>query len=53
MIPYKKAITKKTGVPGVVIDGDMVDERNFSAEQTNTRIESLIEIIENNQLLRE
>lgn len=49
MLPYKKAITKRTGVPGVVIDGDMVDERNFSAEQTKTRIESLIEIIENNQ----
>ncbi|MHA2028535.1 MAG: 2-hydroxyacyl-CoA dehydratase subunit D [Candidatus Kariarchaeaceae archaeon] len=48
MLPYKKAITKKTGVPGVVIDGDMVDERNFSAEQTKTRIEGLIEIIENN-----
>lgn len=53
MIPYKKAITKKTGVPGVVIDGDMVDERNFSTEQTKTRIESLIEIIESNQLLGE
>lgn len=49
MLPYKKAITKRTGVPGVVIDGDMVDERNFSTEQTKTRIESLIEIIENNQ----
>lgn len=50
MLPYKKAIMKKTGVPGVIIDGDMVDERNFSAEQTKTRIEGLIEIIENNQL---
>ena len=53
MLSYKKAITKKTGVPGVVIDGDMVDSRNFSEEQTKTRIESLIEIIENNQQMED
>jgi benzoyl-CoA reductase/2-hydroxyglutaryl-CoA dehydratase subunit BcrC/BadD/HgdB len=46
MLSYKKAITAKTGIPGVIIDGDMVDSRNFSEEQTWTRIESFIEMLE-------
>ncbi|MCY3412846.1 MAG: 2-hydroxyacyl-CoA dehydratase [Candidatus Heimdallarchaeota archaeon] len=46
MLSYKKKITELTGKPGVIVDGDMVDSRNFSEEQTWTRIESLIEIIE-------
>lgn len=50
MLSYKRAITEKTGVPGVIIDGDMVDSRNFSEEQTWTRIESLIEMIEARKL---
>ena len=50
MLIYKKKITELTGVPGVIIDGDMVDSRNFSEEQTWTRIESLIEIIEARKL---
>ncbi|MHA2249664.1 MAG: 2-hydroxyacyl-CoA dehydratase subunit D [Candidatus Kariarchaeaceae archaeon] len=46
MLTYKKAITKQTGVPGVIIDGDMVDSRNFSEEQTWTRLESFLEMID-------
>ncbi len=46
MLSYKKAITDRTGVPGVIIDADMVDSRNFSEEQTWTRMESFIELVE-------
>ncbi|MHA2366151.1 MAG: 2-hydroxyacyl-CoA dehydratase subunit D [Candidatus Hodarchaeales archaeon] len=46
MLSYKKAITEKTGVPGVIIDGDMVDSRNFSEEQMWTRMESFLELID-------
>ncbi|MHA1450615.1 MAG: 2-hydroxyacyl-CoA dehydratase subunit D [Candidatus Hodarchaeales archaeon] len=46
MLAYKKAITEKTGVPGIIIDGDMVDSRNFSEEQTWTRIEGFLELVE-------
>jgi benzoyl-CoA reductase/2-hydroxyglutaryl-CoA dehydratase subunit BcrC/BadD/HgdB len=47
MLSYKKAIADQTGVPGVIVDGDMVDSRNFSEEQTWTRIESFVELLEN------
>lgn len=42
----KKEVLEKTGIPGILIDGDMTDSRNFSEEQTWTRIEALLEIID-------
>lgn len=41
----KKIITERTGVPGVIIEADMVDSRAFSEEQVNTRIDGLLEMI--------
>ncbi|MFQ5980526.1 MAG: 2-hydroxyacyl-CoA dehydratase subunit D [Candidatus Heimdallarchaeota archaeon] len=41
----KKIITQRTGVPGVIIEADMVDSRAFSEEQVKTRIEGLLEMI--------
>ena len=46
MNSYKNKITEITGKPGIIIDGDMVDSRNFSEEQTWTRLEAFIELIE-------
>lgn len=42
---FIKAIEKKNGVPGVVIDGDMVDLRMNSDAQIDTRLEALAEMM--------
>jgi benzoyl-CoA reductase/2-hydroxyglutaryl-CoA dehydratase subunit BcrC/BadD/HgdB len=42
----KDLVTERTGVPGVVIEGDMVDSRLFNEAQIETRIDALIEMIE-------
>ena len=39
------AIEKKNGIPGVVIDGDMVDSRMISDAQIDTRLEALAEMM--------
>lgn len=39
-------VDKTLGVPGMVIEGDMVDPSMFSEEQIRTRIEALLETID-------
>jgi benzoyl-CoA reductase/2-hydroxyglutaryl-CoA dehydratase subunit BcrC/BadD/HgdB len=41
----KEEITRRTGVPGVIIEGDMVDSQQYSEAQAETRIEALLEMI--------
>ncbi len=41
----RREVTEKTGRPGVIVEGDMCDSRNFSEEQAWTRIEALLELI--------
>jgi benzoyl-CoA reductase/2-hydroxyglutaryl-CoA dehydratase subunit BcrC/BadD/HgdB len=40
----KEIVTEKTGVPGVVIEGDMVDSRLFNEAQIQTRVDALLEM---------
>ena len=42
----RREVTEKTGKPGVIIEGDMCDSRNFSEEQAWTRLEALLELID-------
>ena len=42
----KELVTEKTGVPGVVIEGDMVDSRLFNEAQVQTRIDALLEMLQ-------
>jgi benzoyl-CoA reductase/2-hydroxyglutaryl-CoA dehydratase subunit BcrC/BadD/HgdB len=42
----KELVTQETGVPGVVIEGDMVDSRLFNEAQIQTRIDALLEMLE-------
>ena len=42
----KELVTKQTGVPGVVIEGDMVDSRLFNEAQIQTRIDGLLEMLQ-------
>ena len=42
----KELVTKETGVPGVVIEGDMVDSRLFNEAQIQTRIDALLEMFQ-------
>jgi benzoyl-CoA reductase/2-hydroxyglutaryl-CoA dehydratase subunit BcrC/BadD/HgdB len=42
----KELVTQETGVPGVVIEGDMVDSRLFNEAQIQTRIDGLLEMLD-------
>lgn len=41
----KEALAKKYGKPGLVIEGDIADERMFSEAQVTTRIEAFMETL--------
>jgi benzoyl-CoA reductase/2-hydroxyglutaryl-CoA dehydratase subunit BcrC/BadD/HgdB len=41
----KEIVTERTGVPGVVIEGDMVDSRLFNDAQIETRVDALLEML--------
>lgn len=47
-----KEVFKKTGIPYVVFDGDQTDPRNFAKAQFETRIQALVETMENNKTQR-
>ncbi|MGY5874501.1 MAG: 2-hydroxyacyl-CoA dehydratase [Candidatus Thorarchaeota archaeon] len=40
----KEIVTERTGVPGVIIEGDMVDSRLFNEAQIQTRVDALLEM---------
>ena len=42
----RREVTEKTGKPGAIVEGDMCDSRNFSEEQAWTRIDALLELID-------
>ncbi|RLB28408.1 MAG: hypothetical protein DRH11_17380 [Deltaproteobacteria bacterium] len=42
-------LTEKTGVPHLIIDGDLNDLRCFSQEQTLTNLEAFMELLEQKQ----
>ncbi|MFX1476014.1 MAG: 2-hydroxyacyl-CoA dehydratase, partial [Promethearchaeota archaeon] len=41
----KESVTERTGVPGVIIEGDMVDSRLLNEAQIQTRLDALLEMI--------
>ncbi|MHA2359260.1 MAG: 2-hydroxyacyl-CoA dehydratase subunit D, partial [Candidatus Thorarchaeota archaeon] len=41
----KELVTERTGVPGVIIEGDMVDSRVFNEAQIETRVDALLEML--------
>jgi len=41
----KELVTERTGVPGVVIEGDMVDSRLQNDAQIETRLDALLEML--------
>lgn len=43
----QKIIQQKTGVPTLLIEADMVDERSFSESQIETRIDAFMEVLKN------
>ncbi len=44
-LDIKEEVTRRTGVPGLVIEADMTDPRSYSDEQIETRIEAFIETL--------
>ncbi len=40
----KEIVSERTGVPGVVIEGDMVDSRVYNEAQIQTRVDALLEM---------
>jgi benzoyl-CoA reductase/2-hydroxyglutaryl-CoA dehydratase subunit BcrC/BadD/HgdB len=41
----QRIVQQKMGIPTVMIEADMVDERSFSEGQIETRIEAFIELL--------
>jgi benzoyl-CoA reductase/2-hydroxyglutaryl-CoA dehydratase subunit BcrC/BadD/HgdB len=41
----QRMVQKKTGVPSIMLEADMVDERSFSESQIDTRIDAFMELI--------
>jgi benzoyl-CoA reductase/2-hydroxyglutaryl-CoA dehydratase subunit BcrC/BadD/HgdB len=41
----QRIVAEKTGIPTLMIEADMVDARNFSEGQVETRIEAFIEVL--------
>jgi benzoyl-CoA reductase/2-hydroxyglutaryl-CoA dehydratase subunit BcrC/BadD/HgdB len=41
----KELVTEQTGVPGVIIEGDMVDSRVYNSAQIETRVDALLEML--------
>ena len=41
----KKTISEKPGIPVLVLEGDLYDSRNYSAEQLRTRVESFARML--------
>ncbi|MDR2088629.1 MAG: 2-hydroxyacyl-CoA dehydratase family protein [Clostridiales Family XIII bacterium] len=49
----QRRIEAATGVPSVIFDGDQTDPRVFSEAQYETRIQALLEMMENNKAERQ
>ena len=45
----QRIVQQKMGIPTVMIEADMVDERSFSEGQIETRIEAFIELLKGKQ----
>jgi benzoyl-CoA reductase/2-hydroxyglutaryl-CoA dehydratase subunit BcrC/BadD/HgdB len=43
----QKIIQQKRGIPTLLIEADMVDERSFSESQIETRIDAFMEVLKN------
>lgn len=44
-LDIKDAVSRRTGLPGLVIEADMTDPRCFSDEQVETRIQAFVETL--------
>ena len=42
-LPLRRILTEKTGLPGLLVEADMCDPRNFAAESIKTRVEAFLE----------
>jgi benzoyl-CoA reductase/2-hydroxyglutaryl-CoA dehydratase subunit BcrC/BadD/HgdB len=43
----QRRVQARTRVPSVIIDGDQTDTRSFSLAQYETRVQALMEMMEN------
>jgi benzoyl-CoA reductase/2-hydroxyglutaryl-CoA dehydratase subunit BcrC/BadD/HgdB len=43
----QKIIQQKRGIPTLLLEADMVDERSFSESQIETRIDAFMEVLKN------
>ena len=45
----QRIVREKLGIPTLMIEADMVDERSFSESQIETRIDAFIEVLKGQQ----
>ena len=48
----QKIVERERGIPSLLIEADMVDERSFSESQVRTRIDAFVELIQENKAAR-
>ncbi len=48
----QRIVREKKGIPTVMIEADMVDERSFSESQIETRIDAFIEVLKERKAKR-
>lgn len=48
----QRRVQESTGIPSVTFDGDQTDPRNFSEAQYETRVQALVEMMEENKVKR-
>ena len=53
MAEMQRRFTKDLGVPPAGFDGDQADPRNFNAAQYETRVQGLVEAMQENKRLKE
>jgi benzoyl-CoA reductase/2-hydroxyglutaryl-CoA dehydratase subunit BcrC/BadD/HgdB len=44
-LEIKRRVTERTGIPGIILEGDMCDSRNYDAHATRKRMETYLEIL--------
>ncbi len=42
-LPLRRVLTENTGLPGLLVEADMCDPRNYAAESIKTRVEAFLE----------
>ena len=52
-LEIQRNVGQRAGIPSIIFDGDQTDPRSFSEAQFETRIQALVEIMEQRKAMGE